>query len=150
VYLAVILDAFSRRVVGWALARHPDEVGTALTVTALRMAIEQRTIEPGLIHHSDQGVQYACEEYTAVLHKHGFVISMSRKGNPYNNAMAESFMKTLKAEEVYINEYNTIADAFSNIERFIEIVYNTKRLHSSIGYKTPHEVEAHFQNRYPL
>ena len=141
VYLAVILDAFSRRVVGWALARHID---AALTVTALKMAIERRNVEPGLIHHSDQGVQYACEEYVTVLNNNGFTISMSRKGNPYDNAMAESFMKTLKTEEVYINEYNTITDASSNIEHFIEIVYNSKRLHSSLGYLTPHEKEAQF------
>jgi transposase InsO family protein len=141
IYLAVILDAFSRRVVGWALARHID---AALTVKALKRAIEQRTVEPGLIHHSDQGVQYACEEYIALLQDLKFTISMSRKGNPYDNAMAESFMKTLKAEEVYINEYHTITDASINIEHFIEIVYNTRRLHSSLGYHTPGEVEAEF------
>ena len=141
VYLAVILDAFSRRVVGWALARHID---AALTVAALKMAIEQRNVEPGLVHHSDRGVQYACGEYVTVLNNNRFTISMSRKGNPYDNAMAESFMKTLKTEEVYINEYNTITDASSNIQQFIEIVYNTKRLHSSLGYRTPVEREAEF------
>jgi len=141
IYLAVILDAFSRRVVGWALARHID---AALTVTALKMAMDQRHVEPGLVHHSDQGVQYACEEYVTVLNDNNVTISMSRKGNPYDNAMAESFMKTLKAEEVYINDYHTITDAFRNIEQFIEIVYNTKRLHSSLGYLTPCEREAEF------
>lgn len=141
IYLAVILDAFSRRVVGWALARHID---AALTVTALKMAIEGRTVEPGLVHHSDRGVQYACEEYVTVLNTNNFTISMSCKGNPYDNAMAESFMKTLKAEEVYINDYHTITDAFRNIEQFIESVYNTKRLHSSLGYLTPDEKEAEF------
>jgi transposase InsO family protein len=141
IYLAVILDAFSRRVVGWALARHID---AALTVTALKMAIDQRHVEPGLVHHSDQGVQYACEEYVTVLNDNNVTISMSRKGNPYDNAMAESFMKTLKAEEVYINEYNTISDAASNIKQFIDIVYNSKRLHSSLGYLTPCEKEAEF------
>ncbi len=144
VYLAVILDAFSRRVVGWALTRHID---AALTLTALRMAIEGRNIQPGLVHHSDRGVQYACDEYIKVLHDHKFTISMSRKGNPYDNAMAESFMKTLKAEEVYINEYHGFSDAYSNIEQFIEIVYNNKRLHSSLGYNTPQEIEAQFYNQ---
>ena len=141
VYLAVILDAFSRRVVGWALARHID---AALTVTALKRAIGQRTVEPGLIHHSDRGAQYACEEYITVLQHHRFIISMSRKGNPYDNAMAESFMKTLKTEEVYINEYTTMSDAVTNIEHFIEIIYNTKRLHSALGYLTPCERESEF------
>lgn len=141
IYLAVILDAFSRRVVGWALTRHID---AALTVSALKMAIAQRHVEPGLVHHSDQGVQYACEEYVTVLNDHKFTISMSRKGNPYDNAMAESFMKTIKAEEVYINDYRTITDASKNIEQFIQIVYNTKRLHSSLGYLTPEEREAEF------
>ena len=144
VYLAVILDAFSRRVVGWALSRHID---AALTVRALRMAIEQRGVHPGLTHHSDQGVQYACDEYVKLLHDHQIAISMSRRGNPYDNAMAESFMKTLKVEEVYINEYSSFSDAYSNIERFIEIVYNKKRLHSSIGFRTPEEIEAHFHNK---
>jgi putative transposase len=146
IYLAVILDAFSRRVVGWALARHID---AALTVTALKMAIEQRHVKPGLVHHSDQGVQYACEEYVTVLNNNDFTISMSRKGNPYDNAMAESFMKTLKAEEVYINDYHTITDASRNIEQFIEIVYNTKRLHSSLRYSTPCEKEAEFHKSEP-
>jgi putative transposase len=144
VYLAVILDACSRGVVGWALSRHID---AALTVTALKMAIRQRHPRPGLMHHSDRGIQYACDEYIAVLKEHGFTISMSRKGNPYDNAMAESFMKTLKTEEVYINEYNTLAEIIDNIQHFIEIVYNRKRLHSSLGYRTPEEVEADFHNQ---
>lgn len=145
VYLAVILDAFSRRVIGWALTRHID---AALTVAALKMAIDERNVEPGLIHHSDQGVQYACEEYVRLLDRHQITISMSRKGNPYDNAMAESFMKTLKTEEVYINEYNTISEARINIEHFIEVVYNKKRLHSSLGYRTPEEIEAEFNNTF--
>ena len=144
VFLAAILDAFSRKVVGWALARHID---AALSVEALRMAINNRPVEPGLMHHSDQGVQYACGDYIEVLNKHKFIISMSRKGNPYDNAMAESFMKTLKTEEVYINEYHDFSDAYANIERFIEIVYNNKRLHSSIGYRTPEEMEAEFYHK---
>jgi transposase InsO family protein len=144
VYLAVILDAFSRRVVGWALSRHID---AALTVSALRMAIERRGVQPGLVHHSDQGVQYACDEYVQLLQRHDVAISMSRKGNPYDNAMAESFMKTLKAEEVYLNEYTTISEAYTNIEHFIEIVYNKKRLHSSLGYLPPEEFEAQTHNK---
>lgn len=144
VFLAVILDAWSRRVIGWALSRHID---AALTVAALTMAIDRRGVQPGLIHHSDQGVQYACDEYVKLLHGHNIAISMSRKGNPYDNAMAESFMKTLKAEEVHINEYRDFLDAKSNIERFIEIVYNNKRLHSSLGYRTPEETEAHYHHQ---
>lgn len=144
VFLAVILDAFSRRVVGWALSRHID---AALTVSALTMAIERRGVPSGLTHHSDQGVQYACDEYVKVLNDHKIAISMSRKGNPYDNAMAESFMKTLKTEEVYLNEYSTISEASINIERFIEIVYDKKRLHSSLGYMTPEEFEAQTLNK---
>jgi transposase InsO family protein len=143
IYLAVILDAFSRRVVGWALSRHID---AALTLTALRMAIAGRSVAPGLVHHSDRGVQYACDEYIALLNEHHFTISMSRKGNPYDNAMAESFMKTIKTEEVYINEYNTVSEATDNIHSFIEIVYNSQRLHSSLGYLTPCEKEAEYHN----
>ena len=141
IYLAVLLDAFSRRVVGWALSRHID---AALTLTALKMAIGGRSVTPGLVHHSDRGVQYACDEYIALLNEHNFTISMSRKGNPYDNAMAESFMKTLKTEEVYIKDYNTVSEATNNIHQFIEIVYNSKRLHSSLGYLTPCEKEAEY------
>ena len=144
VYLAIILDAFSRRVVGWALSRHID---AALTLTALGMALRGRKIEPGLVHHTDRGVQYACHEYVDALLERGILISMSRKGNPYDNAMAESFMKTLKTEEVHINEYRGFTDAQNNIERFIELVYNKKRLHSSLGYQTPEEIEALFINQ---
>ena len=146
VYLAIILDAFSRRVIGWALSRHID---AQLTLTALRMALHDRKIDPGVTHHTDQGVQYACHEYIEELEKHGFRISMSRKGNPYDNAMAESFMKTLKVEEVYINEYRNFKEAQNNIEHFIKIVYNSKRLHSSLCYRTPEEVEALFINQVP-
>lgn len=143
IYLAVILDAFSRRVVGWALSRHID---ATLTLTALRMAIGQRNVTPGLVHHSDRGVQYASDEYIALLKEHQFTISMSRTGNPYDNAMAESFMKTFKTEEVYINDYSTVSEAVNNIHKFIEIVYNSKRLHSSLGYLTPCEKEAEYHN----
>jgi len=141
IYLAVILDAFSRRVVGWALSRH---INAALTLTALTMAIKTRQVTPGLVHHSDRGVQYACDDYIALLKLHNFTISMSRKGNPYDNAMAESFMKTLKVEEVYISDYQTVSQATSNIHQFIETVYNSKRLHSSLGYLTPCEKEADY------
>jgi len=141
IYLAVILDAFSRRVIGWALSRHID---AGLTREALTRAIGRRNVAPGIVHHSDRGVQYACQEYIALLNEHKFTISMSRKGNPYDNAMAESFMKTLKTEEVSINEYSTASEALDNIHHFIEIVYNSKRLHSSLGYLTPEEKEAEY------
>jgi transposase InsO family protein len=136
VFLAVIIDVFSRRCIGWELNRHID---TDLTLNALRKAFRTRKGDDmkGLIHHSDQGVQYASREYVDCLKRYGILISMSRKGNPYDNAFAESFIKTLKCEEVYLNEYGTFNDALTNIDRFIEEVYNSKRLHSSIGYKSP-------------
>jgi transposase InsO family protein len=143
VYLAVILDAFSRRAIGWALSRHID---TNLSLSALEMALETRTVTPGLIHHSDQGVQYAADEYTELLKTNNIAISMARKGNPYDNAKAESFIKTLKYEEVLINEYETFQDAYKSIRHFIEIVYNQKRLHSSLNYLTPVELEKPFNN----
>lgn len=138
VYLAVVLDAYSRRVIGWALSRHID---TNLTLAALGMALDTRTVVPGLVHHSDQGVQYAAQAYIELLDAHDIVISMSRPGNPYDNAMAESFIKTLKYEEVLLNEYETLEDALENIGYFIEEVYNNKRLHSSLGYRPPVEFE---------
>jgi len=138
VYLAVILDAFSRRSIGWALQRHLD---VSLSLTALRMALGTRVVVPGLIHHSDRGVQYAATEYTDLLKENKITISMSRRGNPYDNAKAESFMKTLKHEEVLINEYETLDEARTSIAHFIEVVYNHKRLHSSIGYMPPVEFE---------
>jgi putative transposase len=140
VFLAVIIDVFSRRCIGWELSRHID---THLTLNALYKALKTRGADDlsGLIHHSDQGVQYASQEYVDCLKEHGIQISMSRKGNPYDNAFAESFIKTLKCEEVYLNEYETFKDAFQNIDRFIEEVYNSKRLHSSIGYKSPIDFE---------
>jgi len=136
VFLAVIIDVFSRRCIGWELSRHID---TDLTLNALRNAFRTRKGDDlkSLVHHSDQGVQYACKEYVDCLKRHGILVSMSRKGNPYDNAFAESFIKTLKCEEVYLNEYGTFNDALTNIDRFIEEVYNSKRLHSSIGYKSP-------------
>ena len=138
VYLAVVLDAFSRRVIGWALGRTLE---AELAVTALRMALIEREPPPGLVHHSDRGVQYASHAYTEVLKQHKATISMSRKGNPYDNAACESFMKTLKYEEVYRNEYRDFHDAHSSIGEFLERVYNQRRLHSALGYVPPAEFE---------
>lgn len=139
VYLACILDAFSRRCIGWKLSRQID---TRLTLAALEMAIDRRQPQPGLIHHSDRGVQYASTDYVSRLKELGARVSMSATGNPYDNAKAESFFKTLKREEVYLKDYQTFADAEANLDQFIEDVYNTKRLHSSLGYLPPAEFEA--------
>ena len=139
IYLAVLLDAFSRRCIGWAISRHID---TQLTLAALQMALRTRTIQPGLVHHSDQGVQYAATDYVAILQENKIEISMSRTGNPYDNAKAERFMRTLKYEEIYMNDYETLAEVRASIEHFIEAVYNRKRLHSAIGYRPPVEFEA--------
>jgi putative transposase len=139
VYLAVILDAYSRRCIGWALSRHID---TQLTLKALRIALTNRTVPPGLVHHSDRGVQYAAADYVALLQEHKIQISMSRTGNPYDNAKAERFMRTLKYEEVYLNDYDTLAEVLASVQHFIEAVYNRKRLHSAIGYRPPAEFEA--------
>jgi putative transposase len=138
VYLAVILDAFSRRVIGWALDRTLED---ELTLQALHMALKQRKPAAGLVHHSDRGVQYASRDYTALLAEHDIRISMSRRGNPYDNALAESFIKTLKYEEVYRQEYRDLAEARASIPRFLEQVYNQKRLHSALGYLPPAEFE---------
>lgn len=147
VYLAVILDAFSRRAIGWALRRHLD---MQLSLSALEMALATRTVAPGSIHHSDRGVQYAATDYIDILTKNGIAISMSRRGNPYDNAKAESFMKTLKHEEVLLNEYESFDEALANLGRFIEVVYNTKRLHSSLDYRPPVEFETDFLNSLNL
>jgi transposase InsO family protein len=138
VYLAVVLDAFSRRVIGWALGRTLE---AELALSALRMALEERKPQPGLVHHSDRGVQYASQEYVGLLKEHQAQISMSRKGNPYDNAACESFMKTLKYEEVYRNEYRDFHEARASIQEFLERVYNQKRLHSALGYLPPAEFE---------
>ncbi len=138
VYLAVILDAFSRRVIGWALDRLLE---ARLTLQALRMALLRRRPASGLVHHSDRGVQFASRDYTQLLQDHGIQISMSRKGNPWDNAACESFIKTLKYEEVYRTEYRDLADARASIGAFLEKVYNQKRLHSALGYLPPAEFE---------
>jgi putative transposase len=142
VFLAVVLDAYSRRVIGWALERTLED---ELTIAALRMALSRRALArglmPDLVHHSDRGSQYASGDYTDLLKDHEIRISMSGKGNPYDNATCESFMKTLKYEEVYRQEYRDLAEARSCIEQFLEKVYNQKRLHSALGYRPPVEFE---------
>ena len=139
IYLSAVLDAYSRRVIGWALGRTLE---AELAVAALRMALIERQPAPGLVHHSDRGVQYASRDYTEILKQHQVVISMSRKGNPYDNAACESFMKTLKYEEVYRNEYRDFGEAHARIREFLERVYNQKRLHSALGYLSPAEFES--------
>jgi len=138
VFLAVILDAYSRRVIGWALDRTMED---SLTLTVLRMALSRRVVGAGLVHHSDRGSQYASTEYTDLLQGNGIEVSMSRKGNPWDNAACESFMKTLKYEEVLRNEYRDLAEARASIREFLEKVYNQKRLHSALGYLPPAEFE---------
>jgi putative transposase len=140
VFLAVILDAYSRRIIGWALDRSMED---SLTLTALRMALARRAVEPGLVHHSDRGSQYASQDYTDLLKTNGIDISMSRKGNPWDNAACESFMKTLKYEEVLRNEYRDLAEARASIREFLEKIYNKKRLHSALGYMPPARFERH-------
>jgi len=138
VYLAVILDAYSRRVIGWHLDQGLDD---SLTLNALRMALRDRTLRPGLVHHSDRGVQYASGDYTKLLKDNGIEISMSRKAHPWDNAACESFMKTLKYEEVHRTEYRNLAHARAAVGVFLEKVYNQKRLHSALSYRSPVEFE---------
>jgi putative transposase len=142
VYLAVILDGFSRKVVGWALER---TLTSRLAIAALRDALAKRQPRPGLIHHSDRGVQYASGEYVAILHQYQMIPSMSRPANPYDNASCESFMKTLKREEIYANAYENLEHLRANLEIFLESYYNQQRLHSALGYRTPEEFERQAQ-----
>jgi transposase InsO family protein len=139
-YLAVILDAFSRRVIGWAMA---DHLQASLAIEALKMAIEARRPAPGsLIHHSDRGIQYACSDYTDVLAAHDITASMSRIGNPYDNAKAERFMRTLKTEQVDGTIYRNLRQARADIGPFLEQVYNAQRIHTALGYRSPIQFEA--------
>jgi transposase InsO family protein len=138
VYLAVVIDAFSRRVIGWALDRTLED---DLSIEALRLALEQRQPAPGLVHHSDRGSQYASHDYTDLLKARGCQISMSHKASPWENGECESWMKTLKHEEVFRQEYRDLAEARSCLQRFIEKVYNQQRLHSALGYRPPAEFE---------
>ena len=142
IYLALILDVFSRRSVGWQLGRRLD---TELALAALQMALAGRPVQPGLVHHSDRGVQYASHAYTERLQQHGIRISMSRPGNPYDNAYAESLIKTLKHEEVYRYEYRTLEEAQERITWFLRDVYNQKRLHSALRYQSPAQFEARLE-----
>jgi transposase InsO family protein len=145
VYLAVILDLFSRKVIGWQISKRIDG---QLTLDALKMAIARRKPPRGVIHHSDRGVQYLSDDYVECLAENGFHASCSRKGNPYDNAFVESFMKTLKDNEVYCWEYETIIDVIERVPRFIEDVYNRKRPHSSLDYLSPEEFEEKWNVEY--
>src|SRR6202790_4351199 len=138
VYLAVMLDAYSRKVVGWALER---TLATRLPLAALEQAIAERQPPPGLVHHSDRGVQYSSGDYVRMLRKHQLIPSMSRPANPYDNASCESFIKTLKREEIYANPYQDLEHLRANVEEFIERYYNRCRLHSALGYQSPEEFE---------
>lgn len=143
VYLAVVLDLFSRKVIGWSISKRIDG---QLAIDALTMAIKRRNPPRGVIHHSDRGVQYLCDAYVAILDQFGFHKSCSRKGNPYDNAWTESFMKTLKYDEVHMREYDTFLNVVENLPKFIEEVYNKIRLHSSLNYLPPEEFESKFAN----
>jgi putative transposase len=144
IFLAVVLDAFSRRVLGWELG---ESLQTSLAIHALDRALANRVIPAGIIHHSDQGVQYASDDYLNRLREHDFEISMSRKAAPWENARAESFIKTLKAEEVWLNQYRDLEHARRSIGVFLEEVYNARRMHSALGYISPAQFEAKFDDQ---
>jgi transposase InsO family protein len=139
VFLAVVIDRFSRKVIGWALDR---SLSAQVAVRALEQAIAQRQPPPGVVHHSDQGVQYACQDYQAVIERHHITPSMSRPANPYDNAACESFMKTLKQEEIYCRQYHDLEDLSAHLAEFLENYYNRQRLHSALGYQTPEEFDS--------
>ena len=145
-YLAVILDAYSRRVIGWQIDTSLD---AQLVVRPLKQALAARTIKADLMHHSDRGTQYASDAYTSLLKQHQIIISMSRTGNPYDNAKAERFFKTLKYEEIYLNDYDNLADARRSIGTFLNDVYNHERLHSKLGYVPPAEFEQSLTSKNP-
>lgn len=145
VYLAVVLDVWSRRVIGWNVDRH---LRTELALGALEQALKQRKVQPGLVHHSDRGVQYASQAYTERLREQQVRISMSRRGNPYDNAYAESFMKTLKQEEVNRKEYGSLEEAQEHIGRFVQEIYNGRRLHSALNYLSPQQFEDKQESQY--
>jgi transposase InsO family protein len=138
VFLAVVIDRFSRKVIGWALDR---SLTARVAVAALEQAIERRQPPPGVVHHSDQGVQFSCEDYRRVMRDSHMTPSMSRPANPYDNAVCESFIKTLKQEEIYCNRYRDLAELSAHLEEFLENYYNRQRLHSALGYRTPEEFE---------
>ena len=147
VYLAVIIDLFSRKVIGWQISKKIDR---HLALDALKMAMVRREYPKGVIHHSDRGVQYLCDDYTTMLKENGFHISCSKKGNPYDNAWTESFMKTLKYDEIFMFEYKTYIDVVERLPHFIEEVYNKKRLHSALDYVPPEEFENTFAKEYEV